>query len=154
MQARGSIGGRATLYGDTWRMAQDKLWFGWGMASYPHVFTLYNTQKSVDKLPVFYHDAHSDWLQAVAEHGLVGTALLALAGVLPLGSLRRRHFTSPLPAYLLGGCALVLLYAWIEFPFGNTAVVLAWWLCFFCGVHHARLQDREAPSPRTTAAPA
>jgi hypothetical protein len=27
-----------------------------------------------------------------------------------------------------------------------VAVVLTWWLCFFCAVHYARLQDREAPS--------
>jgi hypothetical protein len=102
---------------------------------------------------VFYHDAHSDWLQAVAEHGLVGTTLLGLTGLVPLLRLRRRHFTSPLPAYLFVGCAAILLYAWIEFPFGNTAVVLVWWLCFFSAVHYARLQDREAPSPAKLVAP-
>jgi O-antigen ligase len=142
---------RVELYRDTWTMARAKPWFGWGMGSYPHVFTLFNTRKSaVDKLPVFYHDAHSDWLQALAEHGFVGTTLLALCGLVPLLRLRRRHFGGPLQCYLFGGCGLVLLYAWVEFPFGNVAVVLTWWTTFFCAVQYARLYDREAPAPMKT----
>lgn len=150
MRARGSVGDRGELYRNTWRMAQDKPWFGWGMASYPHVFTLYNTQSSVDGLPVFYHDAHSDWLQALAEHGFVGSTLLALGAVVPLLRLRRRHFTSPFSAYLLSGCGLIVLYAWVEFPFGNIAVVFTWWLCFFSAIQYARLQDRESSSTGST----
>lgn len=143
MRARGGIGSRADLYHDTWTMAQAKPWFGWGMGSYPHVFTLYNTQKSVDKFPIFYHDAHSDWLQALAEHGFVGTLLLGLCGLVPLLKLRLRHLDDPLLCYLLVGCGFVLLYAWVEFPFGNIAVVLSWWLCFFTAIHYGRLSDRE-----------
>lgn len=147
IRTRGDTGSRGELYRNTWEMAQARPWFGWGMASYPHVFTLYNKRQSIDGFPVFYRDAHSDWLQAFAEHGFVGTTLLALCGIFPLWKLRRRHFGSPVPSYLLGGCALVLLYAWVEFPFGNVAVVLTWWLCYFCAVQYARLHDREAPSP-------
>ncbi len=148
IRARGDIGSRAELYRNTWTMAQAKPWFGWGMGSYPHVFTLYNTRQSIDKLPVFYRDAHSDWLQAFAEQGFVGTTLLGLCGLLPLLSLRRRHLASILPCYLLGGCGLILIYAWVEFPFGNLAVVLTWWLCFFCAVQYCRLHDREAPAAK------
>ena len=63
--------------------------------------------------------------------------------IVPLLRLRARHLASALPCYLLGGCALLLLYAWIEFPFGNLAVNLTWWLCFFCAVQYARLHERE-----------
>lgn len=148
MRARGSIGSRVALYGDTLRMAKDQPWFGWGMASYPHVFQHYNTQVSrQDRLLLFYHDAHSDWLQGLAEHGVVGLVVLGALGLLPLWRLRPRHFGSPVPAYLLVGCGLLLLYAWIEFPFGNVAVVLTWWLCYFCAIHYAQLYDREARSP-------
>ncbi len=152
---QGGIGSRAKLYGDTWRMAKAKPVFGWGMESYPHVFSrLFNTQtSSIDRLPVFYRDAHSDWLQAFAEYGFAGSALLGLAAIVPLLGLSRWSFSSPLPQFLLAGCALLLLYAWIEFPFGNLAVVLTWWLCYFCAVQYARLQTRESsePSPATTA---
>jgi len=148
MRERGSVGSRGVLYHDTWRMAKDKLWFGWGMASYPYVFTLYNSQKSIDRLPVFYRDAHSDWLQSAAEHGLVGSALLALCAMVPLFRVRR-HLGSALSSYLLGGCGLLLLYAGVEFPFGNVAVVLSWWMCFFCAVQYGRLHDREGPTAIT-----
>lgn len=147
MALRGGIGSRSALYHDTWRMAAVRPWMGWGMQSYPHVFTLYNSQRSVDQLPAFYRDAHSDWLQSFAEHGFIGSALLGLCALVPLLRLRRRHFGSPLPAYLLAGCGLLLVYAWVEFPFGNLAVVLTWWITFFGAVQYARLQDREAPTP-------
>ncbi len=144
MIERGGIGSRAEVYRNTWDMARARIWFGWGMGSYPHVFRIYNRQRSVDNLPVFYQDAHSDWLQSFAEHGLIGTALLGLCAVIPLLRVRRVHLASPVTAYLLAGCALILLYAWIEFPFGNLAVVLLWWLSCFIAVQYARLQDRES----------
>lgn len=156
MRAKGTVGDRVTLYRDTWHMARDKLWFGWGMGSYPHVFTLYNTKVSrADRLPVFFADAHSDWLQALAEHGVVGSVLLGLSALVPLRRLRLQHVFSPVPTYLFAGCLLILLYAWIEFPFGNPAVVFCWWLGFFCAVHYARLYSRDGvASPRTAASPA
>ena len=148
MRSEGTIGSRVALYGDTWRMAAAKPWFGWGSASYPHVFRFYNSREWDDRtMPHFYRDAHSDWLQSLAEHGFVGSACLALCVILPLARLRPRHLASPVPVYLLAGCALILLYAWVEFPFGNVAVVLSWWLCFFSAVHYARLYDHEAPAP-------
>ncbi len=146
LHARGSLGDRATVYRDTWRMAQERLLFGWGMASYPNVFYLFNSQvPGIDHLPKFYFDAHSDWLQSLAELGVVGTFLLGLHGLVPLFSLRLRRI-GPLPCYLFSGCALILLYALIEFPFGNPAVVLAWWLCFFAGVRYARLDAQAEDS--------
>ena len=142
MRAQGSSGGRAILYRDTLRMARDQLWFGWGMGSFPTVFFTYNTQDiKLAGFPITYADAHSDWLQSVAEVGLVGTVLLGLHGVVPLLALRRRRWGSPLPGYLFGGCGLVLLYAWFEFPFGNPAVVLTWWLCFFTAVRYVDLES-------------
>lgn len=157
MRELGGIGDRALLYHNTWRMARDKLWFGWGMHSYPHVFfRLYNTRESpVDRLPVYYHDAHSDWLQSLAEHGVIGSALLALCALLPLASLRHTAGLGPLAGYLFAGCLLILLYAWIEFPFGNLAVVLTWWTLFFAAVQLVRLRTHEphrTPSSPPTAA--
>ena len=91
------------LYHDTWRMARERLLFGWGMGSYPVVFALYNSQESkVDRLPVIYHDAHSDWLQSVAELGLAGTALIGAAVALPALAMRRLRVTT-VPFFLLAG---------------------------------------------------
>lgn len=141
IRAQGGLGQRATLYRDTWRLAQAKPWFGWGMASYPTAFYTFNSQQvsPVDGLTTNYHDAHSDWLQAVAEHGFVGGTFLALCALVPLFHRRRALAQSPLTAYLLLGCTLLLLYAWVEFPFGNGAVIITFWACFFCAIHYGRL---------------
>jgi O-antigen ligase len=141
MRAHDSFGSRALLYRDTWHMALAKPWCGWGLGSYPTVFFLYNTQQdqAADHLPMYFNDAHSDWLQSLAEAGIIGTALLALAAFVPL--YRRRHVlrASPLTSYLLAGCGLLVFYAALEFPFDNGAVVIAFWVCLFCGVHYGRL---------------
>jgi O-antigen ligase len=143
----GGLGSRAQLYHDTWRMAQARPAFGWGLGSFPVVFQLYNTQESSDRLPVLYVDAHSDWLESLAETGFTGTALLGLLVFFPVYSvLRHGSRTPPLAAYLLGGCALVLLYAWIEFPFGCPAVIAAFWICLFSAARLARTTARERPA--------
>jgi O-antigen ligase len=137
-----SVGaGRATLYRDTWRMAAAKPWFGWGLESYARVFRIYNTQRTVETwiwIP-FYAEAHNDWLQSLAEVGFVGTTLLALLLLLPLLSARWKHLSAVLPRYLLGGCVLILLYAWLEFPFANPAVMLTFATIFFSAVRYAQL---------------
>jgi O-antigen ligase len=147
IRAQGGIGDRMILYRDTWEMAKARPWFGWGMASYPHVFMLYNTQEPDprDHLPRFYSAAHNDWLQALAEHGLAGTALLVLCALAPLAGLRRPQIEHTIPIYLGLGCAAILLYAWVEFPFGNVAVVLSWWLCFFSAIAYSRLPPGGGP---------
>jgi O-antigen ligase len=136
---QGGLGARSVLYHDTWRMARERPVFGWGMGSYPSVFPLYNTQEPQgDRIPVVYHDAHSDWLQSLSEIGFVGTALVGAAVLLPCASLRGRR-RSDIPTLAFVGCGLVAAYAWVEFPFGNVAVVLGWWLCFTSAVQYVRL---------------
>jgi|GEM_PF-323523 len=140
------IGHRLTLYRDTWYMARDRLPFGWGMASYPHTFHIYNTRpynRGIDRVPQIYHDAHNDWLQTLAEFGVVGSALIALCALAPLLAFRKRRRANPISAYLFGGCALILLYAWLEFPFGNTAVRLSFWICLFAAIRYAHLTHAE-----------
>jgi len=142
MRSEGSIGGRAQLYGDTWHMACDRPWFGWGLGSYGTVFSFYNTQHAADNLPQYYEDAHSDWLQLFAETGAIGTFLLLGFFLVPLLQLRRLLQITALPRYLLGGCGLILLYAGIEFPFGNPAVTIAFLTCFFAAVRWAQIDQR------------
>jgi O-antigen ligase len=147
MWVQGGMGSRSTLYHDTWRMARGRMLFGWGMGSFPTVFSLYNTQEpKSDRIPIVYHDAHSDWLQSAAEIGLFGTALIGAAVALPLAGVRRLR-AAPIPYFMMTGCALIAAYAWVEFPFGNVAVVLAWWASFMVGVQYARLASLQAAGP-------
>jgi O-antigen ligase len=147
----GTLTSRLVLYRDTWRMAAAKPWFGWGLESYAHVFRIFNTQRTVESwwwIP-FYARAHNDWLQSLAEVGFVGTSLLALLVLLPLRAVSWRRVESILPRYLLAGDALILLYAWLEFPFANPAVLMTFCGTFYCAIRYARLdlQNRREDSP-------
>jgi O-antigen ligase len=138
---------RYRLYRDTFNMGAAKPWFGWGMASYPQVFTIFNTQPPIPHFPVFYHDAHNDWLQSFAEHGLIGSAFLAAAAALPGWVTLRRRRASSVSYYLLAGCALILVYAMFEFPLGNYAVVLCWWALFYSALQYTRISRDSEMSP-------
>jgi hypothetical protein len=135
---------RLTLYRDTWRMASEKPWFGWGLESYAHVFRVFNTQRTAETvfwIP-FYAEAHNDWLQSLAETGFIGTGLLVLLGWLPLRGHWRHAFDSPVPRYLLIGCGLILLYAWVEFPFANPAVMMVFCGSWFLAARHLALDAK------------
>ncbi len=141
LSAEGTLTSRLVLYRDTWRMAAQKPWFGWGLESYAHVFRIFNTQRATESwvwIP-FYAEAHNDWLQSLAEVGFVGTGLLALLVLLPLATVPWRRVGSVVPRYLLAGCALLLLYAWLEFPFANPAVMLTFCTVFVCAIRYAQL---------------
>jgi len=140
----GTLTARLVLYRDTWRMAMDKPWFGWGLECYGSVFPIYNSQRPVERwfTAPRYVEAHNDWFQSFAETGFVGTALLLLLGLRNLVPAHWRRNDSALPRYLLAGCGLVLLYAWLEFPLANPTVMLTFWLLFFAAVRYATLDVR------------
>ena len=77
----------------------------------------------------------------VAVGALDGAQMLApmpLAATLPLGP------PGPVPAYLLVGCGLLALYALVEFPFSNPAVLESFWFCFFSAVRYHKLTVADA----------
>lgn len=144
---------RLTLYRDTWRMAAEKPVFGWGLESYAHVFRIFNTQRTAEVvfwIP-FYAEAHNDWLQSLAETGFVGTGLLLLLGILPIAAIPWRRVESVVPKYLLLGNALILVYAWVEFPLASPAVMLTFWAVFWCALRYARLELESVAAPRSSA---
>jgi len=141
--------GRMELYRDTWELASRKPVFGWGLDSYAAAFRLIQPRplQAHRQYELSYANAHSDWLQSLAETGFFGTTLLVLMALVPLlAGWSRRNWTV-ISGYALTGCALVALYAWIEFPFANAAVMISFWLMFFAAIRHAELQ------PSTTATP-
>ena len=141
---------RADLYADTWRMAADRPLFGWGLESYGPIFLNYcRFTPGSDRLMNTFEDAHSDWLQSLAELGGAGTALLLAFGLLPLGEILRSARLSEFPAWLLAGCALVAAYAWVEFPLACPAVVATWWVLWFAAIRALQLTPAyDTPSTR------
>jgi O-antigen ligase len=139
----GGLGGREILYRDTWRMARDRPWTGWGLESFETVFVRYNSATSPrDRLQVRFDQAHSDWLQAVAETGFLGTGLLLMMAVIPLAAMTPHlRLRDPLTAALGLAITVISGYAMVEFPFANPAVVLTFWILLFAALRHARLSD-------------
>jgi O-antigen ligase len=137
---------RMELYRDTWALAQKQPVFGWGLESYATAFMLVRPRplEATRQYEKSYADAHSDWLQSFAETGFVGTALVVLMGLLPLTTLPRASRSHPFVIYPLLGCAFVALYACIEFPFGNGAVLITFWTFFFAAIRYAQLYAAEA----------
>ncbi len=145
IKTESALNSRLLLYRDTWRMAAMKPWFGWGLETYADVFRIYNSAPTpVHGWRPFYAEAHNDWLQSLAETGFVGTSLLVLLGLMPILSVPWRRVESVLPRYLLAGCGLLLLYAWVEFPFANPSVMIAFWACLYIGTRYALLDARSA----------
>jgi O-antigen ligase len=146
------VGTRLRLYRDTWRMAMAHPYTGWGLETYATVFGTYDTSPySVwygQRFRPRYTEAHSDWLQAIAETGFVGTALLVALGCAPLWVARRRLLASPVTRYLLAGCGLILLYAWVEFPLANPSVMVGFWACLYIASRYAVL-DHAARNGQT-----
>lgn len=128
---------------DTWRMAQARPWFGWGPGSYEIVFPVFQGSylRRPDGRPsARFEFAHNDWLQVLAETGWVGAALLLVpAGMAAVGGWRR---AGPIGRWALAGCALLAAYAWIDFPFHNPAMLVAWTILLTSA---GRFDPRHAP---------
>lgn len=125
--AGGLLDLRFELNRDTWRMAQARPAFGWGVGCYEVVFPAFQGDYLRDergRSTARLEFAHNDWLQLLAEGGAAGAVLL-------LGAAGWRFWRSWREAgaaarFALVGLALVAGYAWIDFPFHNPAVLLTW----------------------------
>lgn len=152
IRAEDTLNSRLTLYRDTWHMASRKPAFGWGLETYGDVFRIFNSQRTPERWigPPHYREAHNDWFQALAEVGFVGTGLIGLLILLPLRRRIGRTLGSRLPGNLLAGCGLVLLYAWVEFPFANPSVMIAFWTSLYAASGYLRLDQNSSRDEPTT----
>jgi O-antigen ligase len=76
---------RIPLWRDAWPMVSTTLWFGKGLGSFMWTFPAYETMEP--DIPAMY--AHNDYLQVMAEIGIVGFALLIWAFLICWRSARR-----------------------------------------------------------------
>ena len=145
-----NLTGRMILFKDTWKMAQVKPWFGWGLASFSQVYPLYQSPEFYYKVnfpggedfawvPSYVEFAHCDWIQYTAETGFVGLLLLAATPLWWFLSYTRRGRRNALSHWLGVGCVLILILAWFEFPSGAEAVSLLFAACFAMAGKYALL---------------
>ena len=122
----------------TWEMFQDRLTFGWGAGSFRYIFPIY--QKEYEQLWHFYDHrkqpygrkiynyAHNDWMQFLAEYGIVGGALLAcvfLSFIAYLNILFKCSFFSA--CLFLFGIVVIFINNFVDFIFSSPS----YWVAFF-----------------------
>lgn len=132
---------RLRVYEDTIEMIKAKPVWGWGLGSYEYIFRRYNSQSAPStRWPLVFIDAHSDWLEALAEVGLMGTLALMGMAMGPFWQVRAHVFSNAFSGFVFTGAAMLALYAAIEFPFANPAVVLSFWIALFLSLRYANLE--------------
>ncbi len=116
---RGDWDGRLTLTRGTLAMWHARPWAGWGLGTWSSVYTSYGRFQDT---AVFYDYAHNDYVQLLAETGVVGGALLVLGLGLAVWEYQTASLSAPAdsPAWLLGiggllGCAGLLFHSAFDF---------------------------------------
>lgn len=123
-----AAGQRATVWGDSLRLALDHPWVGSGFGTFGAVYPLYRSAE----VRLLYRYAHNDLLQFAAEGGAVGLVFLGLF-LAPLGATITRSLAGARGLCALGiaaGLAAFLLHSLVDFNMhiganAATAAVLA-----------------------------
>jgi O-antigen ligase/tetratricopeptide (TPR) repeat protein len=97
------IAGRANVWNDTLKMIRDFPLFGVGLGSWQDLFQRYRAAPWSQE---FYREAHNDYLELLAESGIIGFVLLGWFFLLA-GKTLLRYVTSDRPSEDTGSKALV-----------------------------------------------
>jgi hypothetical protein len=113
---------RSDYWRVAWREVEDHPWVGGGAGSYQRFWLRHRSQG----LPV--RDAHSLYLETLAELGPLGLALLLCAVATPLVALKAAR-RNPLAAAALGAYVAFLVHAGIDWDWEMTSITLAALAC-------------------------
>ena len=138
-----TAGKRASMRGDTWRIFLDHAFVGTGLGTlqivYPPYETLYDGK--------IVNHTHNDYLEALAETGIVGGLCCAwFIGVLLAESLKRlrqlnNSFAGALQLSGLVACSGFLVHSFVDFNLHIPANALL----FFLMAHLATAETQQAP---------
>jgi O-antigen ligase len=133
---------------DTWRMIEERPLLGWGFGCHKYAFMMFagdHYREEDGTLFAAKEFAHNDWLQFVAELGMIGFFCLVAVPMAVILRLRDRGPAPPSSVWLLVGGALVLVLATFEFPLSNPAVLV---LFFVQGAAAFRYWSLSLPGER------
>ncbi len=118
----------------TWDMAKDNLVTGWGAGSFRHYFPVYQRNypeiykpSPKSKRTFRWEYAHNDYVQLLAELGLIGAGILL--AMLSLGIthlMRQRVWLKPHLMFIVLGLVITATHAWVDFQFHNPAILFLW----------------------------
>jgi O-antigen ligase len=133
-KADGSVSTRNLAREATWEMAKDNLVTGWGAGSFRHYFPVYQRhypaiydQPWNPKAKMRWEFAHNDYVQVLAELGLVGVGILLAMIAAGVRHLRRQRIhLRPHLLLMILAMAVTAIHAWVDFQFHNPAILLLW----------------------------
>jgi O-antigen ligase len=115
-------------------MARDNLVTGWGAGSFRHYFPVYQRNyPGIYDVPwskeakLRWEYTHNDYIQLLAELGLLGAGIIAAmlgCGVRHL--VRHRVWQRPHLMFVLLALVITAMHAWIDFQFHNPAILILW----------------------------
>lgn len=132
-------------------MLRDNYLLGTGAGSYRYLFPNYLHRDPelvrVGATKLYWEHAHCDIIQFPIELGLFGTALiLAGAGYLGVALLRAYFWENPLSSCLVLGVLLTVVYAWWDFPFQCTAILVTACALLTTALLWARFEEQGTKS--------
>jgi O-antigen ligase len=140
-----TVGKRASMRADTWRIFLDHPWLGTGLGTIQIVFPAYETLYDGK----IVNHAHNDYLEALAETGIAGgLCCLWFLGILFFDSLRRLSqpagaFASTVQLAALIACLGFLTHSLVDFNLHIPSNALL----FFLMANLASTEIRQSSSP-------
>ncbi|HKK19024.1 MAG TPA: O-antigen ligase family protein [Opitutales bacterium] len=130
-------------------MFADRPLFGWGMDSFGHLLPFYGSDLLLGEN---YQRAGSDFLQILAENGILGFLPATLLLLILVGRYLKGRHNMQLSNQLLTGLASVLLLAFFDSPFMSPAVFFSFVILLFVALRWAdisrnRADEVDAPRP-------
>ena len=129
----------------------DNKWFGVGGWGYRHLVGTYMPDKALVLLKEAGRaNVHNDFMQYLAEFGVVGLGLILLAvAVLLWPILRYPMWNHPLILFPMLGILMTCLHSAIDLPFRNVAIILSWTIILAAAGEYAKLTAFRRRTPRT-----
>jgi O-antigen ligase len=141
-----SIDGRLQAEHATWDMAKDKLLTGWGAGSFRYYFPVYeqNYPGIYNAANSRWEYAHNDYLQILAELGLVGASIFVAGAVFwVLKLLRHEVYRRPHAMILVLGLLLLMVHAWADLLLYCPAVLLTWCVLWTLTARWVEFEDNR-----------
>ncbi len=132
----------------TYELFKDQPLTGWGAGSFRHAFPIHQQNypdifRANNRKVFFWDHAHNDYVQALAELGIIGVLFPVLALLWLLIKLCRLGALAQ-PSFLLLtlGLGLTLAHAWVDFPLYNAAILTTFCAVWILAARWAELETR------------